>query len=75
MTGESGFGSQKGRDFILFFTELRRALGPIDFPMQWAPDYISLEVRWQGHEADHLLPSGAKFKNDGARPPIPHMPS
>jgi hypothetical protein len=33
------------------------------------------ELKRQGHEADHLPPSGAELKNGGAIPPLTHMSS
>jgi hypothetical protein len=31
---------------------------------------LSLGVKWQGHEADHKLPSSAEIKNGGGIPPL-----
>jgi hypothetical protein len=36
---------------------------------------VSQGVKWQGCETDHSPPSSAEVKNDGAIPPLPHMPS
>jgi len=32
-------------------------------PIQWVPGALSLTVKWQGREADHLPPSSAKVVN------------
>jgi len=45
-----------GRDF-LFTTESGSALGPTQSLIQWVP-----EVKRQGREADHSLPSSAKVR-------------
>jgi hypothetical protein len=41
----------------------RLALGSTQPPIQWVPGVLSLGVKWQGCEADHLLPSSAEVKN------------
>jgi hypothetical protein len=43
--------------------------------VQWVPGALSLEVKRQGHEADHSPPSNAEVKNGGAIPPVLHMSS
>jgi hypothetical protein len=37
-------------------------LGPTQLPIQWIPRSLSLGVKQQGHEADHLPPSSANVK-------------
>jgi hypothetical protein len=49
--------------FFLFFTVSRPALGPTQPPNQWVSGAFTLEVKGPGREADHSLPSSAKFKN------------
>jgi hypothetical protein len=44
----------------------RLTLAPTQPPIQWAWCALSLEVEWQGCEADHSPPSSAKVKNGGA---------
>jgi hypothetical protein len=44
-------------------------------PIQWVPRTLSLEVKWQRREADHLPPFSAEVKNVGVIPPLPHMSS
>jgi hypothetical protein len=39
------------------------------------PGALSMGVKWQGCEADHLPPSSAKVKKGGVIPPLPHMTS
>jgi hypothetical protein len=36
---------------------------------------LSLRVKQPGQKADHSPPSGAKLKDGGAIPPLPHMSS
>jgi hypothetical protein len=36
---------------------------------------VSTGIKLQEREADHSPPSSAEFKNDGAIPPIPDVPS
>jgi hypothetical protein len=43
---------------------------PTSYPMGTGRA-LSLEVKWQGSEADHSPPSNAKVKNGGAIPPHP----
>jgi hypothetical protein len=47
---------------FLFTTASRTALGPTQPPIQWVPGALSLEVKRQGREADHLPPSSAEVK-------------
>jgi hypothetical protein len=37
--------------------------GPTQPPIQWVPGALSLEVKRQGHEADHSPPFSAEVKN------------
>jgi hypothetical protein len=55
--GRSGFNSRQGqeRDFFLFATASRPALGPTRPPTQWVPVAISLGVKRLGREADNSL--------------------
>jgi hypothetical protein len=53
-------------------TASRPVLGPTQYPIQWVPSELSLEVMRPGREADGSLPSSAEVKNSGA---IPHCPS
>jgi hypothetical protein len=47
------------------------ALWPSQAVIQLALGAVSLGVKWQGHEADHSLPSSTEFENGGAMPPLP----
>jgi hypothetical protein len=50
---------QQRQETVVFFTELRPVLGPIQPPLQWVLGFISLAVKRQGREADeppHLEP-------------------
>jgi hypothetical protein len=60
--GLLGFESWQGLEIFLFTTVSRIALGPIQPPIQWVPEALSLRVKQPGHEADHSPPSGAKVK-------------
>jgi hypothetical protein len=51
------------------------ALGFTEPPVRWVPGALSSGAKWPGREADHLRPSSAEFKNDGAIPPFPHTSS
>jgi hypothetical protein len=53
----------RGRDFILFVTAPRPALGPTQPPIQWVPEALTLRVKWPGREADHSPPSNTEVKN------------
>jgi hypothetical protein len=55
-----------GKNVSLSSTLSRRALGPIQPPIQWAPS-----VKRPGHEADHSAPSSAKVKNSAAMLTLP----
>jgi hypothetical protein len=60
--GVLGFDSQRGLGIFLFSTAFRLAVRPTQPTMQWVPGAITLEVKQQGHEADHSLPSSADVK-------------
>jgi hypothetical protein len=47
----------------------RPALKPSEASVQRVLGDVSLEVEWQGREADHLPISSAEIKNSGAIPP------
>jgi hypothetical protein len=65
-----------GKSFLSFFDQphvlspkqlegfqLNLALGPTQPPIQWVLGALSLGVKWQEREADHLPPSTTKVKN------------
>jgi hypothetical protein len=58
-----GFESREGLRIFLFTTVFRRALGPIQPPIQSIPWALSLGVKRLGHEADHSPLSSADIKN------------
>jgi hypothetical protein len=60
--GVLGFDSRRGLGIFLFTTASRTALGPTRSPIKRVPGVLSLEVKWQGHEADHSSPSTAEVK-------------
>jgi hypothetical protein len=66
------FDSRQGKNF-LFFTDSRSALRPTHPPIEWVPWAISPWLKRPVREANHLPPSIAEIKNDGAIPPLPHM--
>jgi hypothetical protein len=43
-------------------TASRKALGPIQPPIQWVPGALSLGVKRPGREADHYPPSSSEIK-------------
>jgi hypothetical protein len=43
----------RGRDFFLFGTISRPALGPTQPPIQWVLAALSPVVKWLGREVDH----------------------
>jgi hypothetical protein len=49
-----------------------RDLGPTQRPIQWVSRAPSLEIKRQGHEADHSPPTSAEVNNGGPIPPLPH---
>jgi len=51
------------RDFILFTTAPRLALGSIQSLITWARGAPSIGERWVGCKADHWPPSGTEVKN------------
>jgi hypothetical protein len=57
------FESQQGLGIFLFTTASRPALGPIQPPIQWIQESLSLGVKLPGREADHSLPSSAELNN------------
>jgi hypothetical protein len=70
--GQPEFVFRQGKIFL--FTVSRPALRPTQPPIQWVQGALSRKVKQQGHEVDHLPPSGAEVKN-GAIPPLPHTSS
>jgi hypothetical protein len=60
-------GSVPGRvKIFLFYTASRPALGPTQPPIQCVLWALTPGVKRPGREADHLPPSSAEVKNDGA---------
>jgi hypothetical protein len=57
------FGSRQGLGILLFTTASRPALGPTRTPIQRVPGALSLEMKWQGREADHSPPSSVEVEN------------
>jgi hypothetical protein len=51
-------------------TASRPALEPTQAPIQRVPGAVSPGVQRTGREINHLHPSGAEVKNDGAIPPL-----
>jgi hypothetical protein len=70
MGKEPGCDSQQGQEIFLFSIRSRMTLEPTQHPIQWVPNAAFPEVKRQGREADHSLPSSAEVKNDGAPSPI-----
>lgn len=62
-----------GAGVFLFSTVSKLTLGGP--PVQWVLGDVSLGVKHQGHEADHLLPFSFEVKTDRAVPPLIHMSS
>jgi hypothetical protein len=62
----------RGREFLLFATMFRLALGLTQPPIQWVKGVISTGIKWLGHKTDHSYPSSDKVKNAGVIPPLPH---
>jgi hypothetical protein len=58
-----GFDSRRGLWIFLFTTASRRALEPIQPPIQWEPGTLSLRVKRLDREADHSPPISVKLKN------------
>jgi hypothetical protein len=59
----SRFDSHMWGELLLFSMRSRPALGPTHFPTQWVLMALSPELKWLGHEDDHMPPSTAKVKN------------
>jgi hypothetical protein len=47
---------------FLFSTSFRLDLGHTQVPVQWIPGALSLRVKRQGLEADHLYPTSTEIK-------------
>jgi hypothetical protein len=63
------------RGKIFLFSILSRpALTPAQSPVQLVLGALALGVKQPGHEADHSLLSSVEVKNDGAIPPLSHIP-
>jgi hypothetical protein len=73
--GQQRFGTWQGQEIFLFSIAFRPALGPTQTPLPRVLGALSQGVKWLGHEADQTPPSSAVVKNDGAIPPLSHMPS
>jgi hypothetical protein len=56
------------RNIVLFFATSRPLLGP---PIQWVQQTRSPGIKGQRHVTDRSLPSSARVKNSGAKPPVP----
>jgi hypothetical protein len=74
--GRSRFDFHHGKIF-LFYTASTPGSGtyPAFYSMGTGEGAISSGVKRSGLEADHLPPSSAEVKNDGAVPPLSHMSS
>jgi hypothetical protein len=55
--------------------ECRLALRPTQTPIKWGPRAVPLGLKRQGRDADCSPPISAEVTNDGAKPPLHHMPS
>jgi hypothetical protein len=47
----------QGKDISFLSTPSSPGVGPTQPPIQWATGALSPGVHWQGHEANHSLPS------------------
>jgi hypothetical protein len=56
-----GIRFQAGTGLLSLFHRIQTGFG-VHAGSHLIPGAISLEVKRQGHEADHLLPSSAEFK-------------
>jgi hypothetical protein len=57
-----GFDSRRGLGIFLFSTASRTVLGPIQPPIQWIREALSLGIKRPGLKADHSPPSSAEFR-------------
>jgi hypothetical protein len=57
--------------FSLFATACRPVLGPTHPPTHWIQEGLTLKLKQQVREDDHLLPSSAAFKNAWSYTSIP----
>jgi hypothetical protein len=64
-----------GSRFVSSPQRLDRLWGPSSLLFNGHQGIFSPGGRTTGREADHLPPSSAEVKNDGAIPPLRHMPS
>jgi hypothetical protein len=63
--GRLGFDSWQGKDCLFSIASIA-ALGLIEPRMYGCGVVVFPEVKRQGHESDHSLPSSAEVKNGGA---------
>jgi hypothetical protein len=61
--------------FFLFSIAFRPALGHTQPLIQWLLGALSVGVQRPVRKAGHSPPCSVEFKNRGAIPPHPHMPS
>jgi hypothetical protein len=59
---------------FLFFTTFQAVLGATQAPIKWVPGAISKEVKRQGREDDHSLPSSVEVNGEDI-PPLPRASS
>jgi len=60
--GVLGFDSRQGLGIFLFTTASRTVLEPIQSPIQWLVEALSLGLKRPEREADHPPPSTADVK-------------
>jgi hypothetical protein len=61
--GVLGFDFRRGLGIFLFTTASRKAPGPTQPPIQWAPGALSPGVKRPGRDTDHSPPFNAEVKN------------
>jgi hypothetical protein len=70
----AGVQFQSGESFsLLQSVHAGSGAHPASYLMGSSRDFS--RIKRPAHEADHSPPSSVKVKNDGAKPPFPHMSS
>jgi hypothetical protein len=70
MTEETGFSGVGSKRIVVFSTKSRPVLRPTQPQIQWLTEAASLQVKWQGREADRSPPSRAEAENGGTVPAL-----
>ena len=68
-----GLNFGKGKKFFSSLKYQKQPWGPTQPPSQWVPKALSPQVKWLGHEGDHILQSSAQVKSKWNCYSTPHI--